>query len=46
MILLVYDLKFLTKDSNLDATNVYPQLDTSTRSWKLHMMDPIANITC
>ena len=38
--------KFQTKHCNLDATNAYPQLDTSTRHRKLCTINPTANITC
>ena len=38
--------KFQTNHSNLDTTNVYPQLDTSTRPMKLRTINPIVNITC
>ena len=37
---------FQTKHGNLNATNAYPQLDTSTRPGKLCPINPIANITC
>ena len=38
--------QFQAKCGNLDATNVYTQLDTSTRPGKLHTIDPVMNITC
>ena len=35
-------IKFQTKHGNLDATNAYTQLDTSTRPRKLRTIDPVA----
>ena len=46
MYVIIQRNKFQTKHGNLDAANVYQQLETSTRPRKLRTIKPITTITC